>query len=244
MAWLKAWGWQTLPLSQAFEAVRGPRRRRVVLTFDDGFANFYHEVFPILREFGMTAAVFVVTDYVGGRAEWLARDREVTEALVGSLPLDPAERALWVERLLGLATEPLLTWPQIQELAVAGIEFHAHTASHPLLSRLSPGEVEQEIRRCQHALAAALGPQPRFFAYPYGVPTPMARTTLTAMGCPGALLAIPPARIWGGAHDAMAIPRVGIPGTASPNDFRFRLSRALALASRSWQVGGEGMHRG
>jgi peptidoglycan/xylan/chitin deacetylase (PgdA/CDA1 family) len=39
--------------------------RAIVLAFDDGFANFYTEVFPLLRQFGMTATVFLVTDFVG-----------------------------------------------------------------------------------------------------------------------------------------------------------------------------------
>lgn len=39
--------------------------KRVVITFDDGFSDFYFEAFPILREHGFLATVFLATGYVG-----------------------------------------------------------------------------------------------------------------------------------------------------------------------------------
>jgi peptidoglycan/xylan/chitin deacetylase (PgdA/CDA1 family) len=198
------------------------------LTFDDGFANFYTEAFPVLREFGMTACVFLVTDFIGGRAEWLARDRSVIEDTVASLPQGRTERSLQVERLVSLAEEPLLTWPQVREMAEAGIEFHGHTASHPFLPNLPSAEVEAEVRGCMEVLASVLGPAPRFFAYPYGASTLAARATLNALACPGAFTADPP-RARERSLDPLAIPRVGVPGWGSLSDFRFRLSRGVEL---------------
>jgi peptidoglycan/xylan/chitin deacetylase (PgdA/CDA1 family) len=37
----------------------------IVLTFDDGTADHYHEVFPILREYGFKGIFFVVTGWIG-----------------------------------------------------------------------------------------------------------------------------------------------------------------------------------
>ena len=36
----------------------------VILTFDDGYRDNYENAFPLLREFGMTAMFFVVSDYM------------------------------------------------------------------------------------------------------------------------------------------------------------------------------------
>src|SRR5207249_6008423 len=40
-------------------------RRSVVLTFDDGYKSFLQYAYPILKELGFTATLFVYTDYVG-----------------------------------------------------------------------------------------------------------------------------------------------------------------------------------
>ncbi|MFZ3101828.1 MAG: polysaccharide deacetylase family protein [Desulfitobacteriaceae bacterium] len=39
----------------------------VVITFDDGYEDNYTNVFPILKKYGYTATVFVVTGYVNGK---------------------------------------------------------------------------------------------------------------------------------------------------------------------------------
>ena len=39
-------------------------RNPVVLTFDDGFADFYTEAFPILQEYGFCATVFLPTGFI------------------------------------------------------------------------------------------------------------------------------------------------------------------------------------
>ncbi|NRB40052.1 MAG: glycosyltransferase [Pseudomonadales bacterium] len=48
-------------------------RNSVVLTFDDGYEDFYRNAFPILKEFGMPASLYVPTDFVSGKS-WLWPD--------------------------------------------------------------------------------------------------------------------------------------------------------------------------
>jgi len=52
------------------EAVRrfrehGTAKKSVVITFDDGFRNFYTTAFPILNRYGFTATVYLATAYIG-----------------------------------------------------------------------------------------------------------------------------------------------------------------------------------
>jgi peptidoglycan/xylan/chitin deacetylase (PgdA/CDA1 family) len=49
-------------------------RPMAVLTFDDGYLDFYHEAFPVLNELGLPATVFLPTDCIGS-GKPLAHDR-------------------------------------------------------------------------------------------------------------------------------------------------------------------------
>ncbi len=54
---------------QHLEEYRSPSgttgEKVVVLTFDDGYENWYTHAFPILREYHATATMFVTTDFIG-----------------------------------------------------------------------------------------------------------------------------------------------------------------------------------
>jgi len=43
-------------------------KRSVVITFDDGFADFYTYAFPLLRKYGFTATVFLPTGLIDGNS--------------------------------------------------------------------------------------------------------------------------------------------------------------------------------
>ena len=55
-------------LDEVVRAIRGEAalpERAVLVTFDDGFRNNYTVAFPVLREMGVPAAIFLTVDYVG-----------------------------------------------------------------------------------------------------------------------------------------------------------------------------------
>jgi peptidoglycan/xylan/chitin deacetylase (PgdA/CDA1 family) len=57
---------------------------------------------------------------------------------------------------------------EIGSLARDGMEFGAHTATHPHLDRLPDPEAESEMRRSRDAVETWTGRPCRLFAYPYG----------------------------------------------------------------------------
>ena len=116
--------------------------RTLGITFDDGYGSVYGEAFPVLQCFGMTATVFIT---VG---------REGTIMDGGRLPSRDGR--------------PMLSWSEIREMGSYGIEFGAHTLTHPDLTRLDTGDARDEILASKAIIENALGSPVVSFAYPYG----------------------------------------------------------------------------
>ncbi|HXH11220.1 MAG TPA: polysaccharide deacetylase family protein [Alphaproteobacteria bacterium] len=103
--------------------------------------------------------------------------REAQTAILHALrALDEEERAQWVAWLQReLAVEPwlqaselMLTWDDIKVMHQHGIEFGAHTATHPVLSRVTSARAWAEIAESKATLEQHLGGPVRGFAYPSG----------------------------------------------------------------------------
>lgn len=50
----------------------------VVLTFDDGYRDFYTEAFPVLKKYSFTGTVFLPTAFIGGRKPGLLGKQHLT----------------------------------------------------------------------------------------------------------------------------------------------------------------------
>jgi GT2 family glycosyltransferase/peptidoglycan/xylan/chitin deacetylase (PgdA/CDA1 family) len=114
----------------------------VLLTFDDAYKDLVQYAFPLLVQHGCTGLVFVPTAFIGSSNEW--------------------------DHLNGSAPHLLMTTEQIAEWAARGIEFGAHTRTHPRLEQLSPEALDEELKGSRRDLEAILERPVTNFAYPYG----------------------------------------------------------------------------
>ena len=115
----------------------------VLLTFDDGYANLRQNVHPILRELGFVYTVFLVSEKVGKTNDWVERD--------------------------GYEPTPLLSWAEIEEMqSEGGVEFEAHTATHPHLGDIPAAEARCEMVDSKDALEQRLNKPMNTLCYPYG----------------------------------------------------------------------------
>lgn len=71
MRYLKSEGYRVVSMADLLEFTSLKRqlpRKTVVLNFDDGWKSFLEFAYPILKELGFTATLFIYTDFVGSRS--------------------------------------------------------------------------------------------------------------------------------------------------------------------------------
>ncbi len=115
--------------------------RRVMITFDDIYADFEHHALPLLQRYNFPASLFVSSDKIGGDADW--------DAWAGE-------------------PRPLIDLDGLKRVQDAGMQIGAHGASHRRLSGLPPAAIANELWRSRTMLEAALGTAVDTLAYPFG----------------------------------------------------------------------------
>jgi peptidoglycan/xylan/chitin deacetylase (PgdA/CDA1 family) len=213
MAYLHENGFTPLTVTRLARAITNRRvslpDRPVVISFDDGFADFYSQAFPILDQYGFAATLYVVSGYVGGRSQWLQAQGE-------------GER-------------PMLTWEQIFALDEAGVEIGAHTQTHPQLDTLATSVARDQIQGSKLVLEQRLGKRVTSFAYPHGYYSPDIRRVVRqagfhcACGVKHAMSSIK--------DDRFALSRIIVSSATSLADFRDLLAgRGLRVAPTGERV--------
>lgn len=139
---VRASGRQPLTVSQYVDGLRGTASlppAAVLITVDDGFADFAENALPALVERKMPSTLYVTTGA-------LADQRQ--ESVL------PPARMLRSTDLRGLES--------------AGVEIGAHSVTHRQLDILPTAAVGQELSLSRTLLSQMLGHDIRSFAYPHG----------------------------------------------------------------------------
>ncbi|WJW74442.1 polysaccharide deacetylase family protein [Thiohalobacter sp. IOR34] len=132
-------GWQSV-CARDLAKPDPPGPRTLVITFDDGYEDNL-PAFELLEKRGLRASWFVLSDCLGGRADW-----------------EPGWQS----------GRPLLDAGQLREMAAAGMEIASHGRRHAHLPALPDGNLHSELVESRTRLAELLDRPVDSFAYPYG----------------------------------------------------------------------------
>lgn len=163
LQYLKDHGYETVTFEDLRNGIYRKRfdhdhKKWIVLTFDDGYVDNYTTAFPLLKEFGFKAVIFLLShrDY----NKW-----DVEE------PNRPEKKL------------PLMTKEMVDEMAAYGIEFGVHTMSHPRLAHIPLPQAREEILNSKATLEEKYGRPFKTFAYPYGDLNDEVKALVKESGC-------------------------------------------------------------
>lgn len=207
-------------------APHGAGRLRVLITFDDGYANNLHLALPVLQEFRFPALIFLVTAYVdSNKLFWWDRlhlacgDTPPDAAQVKALKRrSPREIKAAVDAYLsakGLTapeiapeTYRVMSRKELILLHESGlVSFGSHTHGHEILDTLSDAEASATMEVAAEKLAQ-WGVASPHFAPPNGDFSTRHLDLMRAAGCQTCFTTRP--GLWHAPADPYDIPRMGI----------------------------------
>ncbi len=121
------------------DAARDYPPRNLVITFDDGFHNFYSNAFPVLESYSVKATVFPVAGYIGESSAWDVLPRQ---------------------EHLGKS--------HLREIAERGHEIGSHSMTHADLTKLGMSDLERELRDSKMLLEDIIGKPVTSLSFPFG----------------------------------------------------------------------------
>ncbi|HUC58708.1 MAG TPA: polysaccharide deacetylase family protein [Streptosporangiaceae bacterium] len=158
LEYLRGSGYHALTAGELASALKSGTTlpaKPVVLTFDDGTADFYEIALPLLAEHGFTATLFATSGWMTGKDG----------------------RACCRKNPPGM-----LSWDQLRTIAGAGIEIGAHSVTHPPLDQLPPDPLRRELADSKAELESQLGRQVPGVAYPFGYSSRLVRACASGAG--------------------------------------------------------------
>ncbi|WP_051516605.1 poly-beta-1,6-N-acetyl-D-glucosamine N-deacetylase PgaB [Herbaspirillum sp. RV1423] len=192
LAWLRSNGYTAISMDDILRAKAGQRplpQKSFLLTVDDGYEDFYVNVFPLLKLYKIPAVFGLVGRWIED-----GRDPKVSQS-------DP-----------GYASQQFVNWAQVREMSDSGLvemASHSYDLHHGILANpqhnTEPAAVTQEydpdkqsyetpdqrrlrvrsdLRKNSALIARHTGIRPRIMVWPYGAVDRISAEEAAAAGMP------------------------------------------------------------
>lgn len=175
-------------------------KRRVVVTFDDGYVDFLEFAYPVLKQFAVPCTMSIPTRFIGGWNEWdLIQNRGTAKRLMSG------------SDLLKLAKEGL-------------VDFGSHTVDHVSMRSLTRYEMDRQAVESKRDLERTAQCAVEIFAYPHGQLRDFSSLTTEVLTAAGYKMAV--TTRWGtlNSHkDRMTLKRIFFDETDECDDLRAKI---------------------
>jgi peptidoglycan/xylan/chitin deacetylase (PgdA/CDA1 family) len=192
------YGYSTIGLTDGVEVLsqrRDQTENPIIITFDDGYRDFLTAL-PSLQRYFFNATVFLVAARIGGSADW--------DTCYGE-------------------TAPLMSWPEILEIAGEGTELGCHSLTHRPMIEMNYPDLLRDTRQARAILEIGLETSIAHFAYPYGAENTIVRSVIAALGFSSAVSCRPALARSG--DEILCLPRIEVPGSCTPEELIVRIDQ-------------------
>ncbi len=170
----------------------------VSLTFDDGYRDFYTNVFPLLKKYKVHATVFIIAGSIGASMK-TSRGEEFD----------------------------LVTEAEIEEMVGSGfVDVMPHSMTHVRLNSVSLSDAVQEVKGSKERIESITGRPASIFAYPFGAYTEELAEALTKSGLVSAAVTVHPGSV-NAQSKLMLLPRISVDSETKAQQFRMKISQGL-----------------
>jgi peptidoglycan/xylan/chitin deacetylase (PgdA/CDA1 family) len=155
---LQTLGYRFVGMDDYLDSITSGRwnEREILVTFDDGYAELHQVVLPGLEARGIPFHVFLVTDFIGKDNTW--------------------------DLSLGRRPFRHLDWREIENMAIRGVTFGSHGATHGDFTAMTPERVREEMILSKSVIENRLGKPVTTLSYPFGRYNESVRTAAKECG--------------------------------------------------------------
>ncbi len=146
-------------------------------SIESGEVPWYDRIFLRLQRAPSEVTVALDTDRTFRLTDLASRVNAGVTTVSYLRTVSDERRRQWCEsfeKAIPLPAEALrgsmMSWDEVREMLRAGISFGCHTMTHPVLSRITPDDVQREVAESKGLIEERLGVQVDDFAFPFGKP--------------------------------------------------------------------------